>query len=78
MSISEIHQNNTSSKVQDIKNVILDLRIFSVYGHGARSLYVVHILYSPQEIKMKKKQLIIDFRKQHTYGETIMKSHTII
>ena len=29
------YENNVSNKFWDIQNVILDLRIFSVYGHGA-------------------------------------------
>ena len=33
--LSTNHLNIVSSKIWDIQNLILDLSIFSVYGHGA-------------------------------------------
>ena len=41
--MSTNHLNLVSSRIRDTRNLILGLSIFSVYGHGARTLqYVVN------------------------------------
>ena len=55
MFISSNYYHSVSNKIWDIQNHILDLSIFSVYGHGARFSKQIFLVMAKHVCKKKQK-----------------------